>query len=175
MSYLVTLVVCFLATLSVASPVARQAPGFQCDTLNIGSNFALIADGHELVLAAASSFGNGPFPLVTSDSQNPDNVFAELFYCGPPGPAVAATSNTVPLTNGELTFNGDVNGSPGTPAQVYCGQNFGGTTYLAFNGDAQNFALCNSNTDGSVIAVYNPGAGFDLTSCSKVSIEITSQ
>ncbi|KAF8268702.1 hypothetical protein EI94DRAFT_1700037 [Lactarius quietus] len=169
MSYLVTLVVFFLATLSVASPVARQAPGFQCDSLDfsdftidaVDTNDPLIKLGLTIA-TSGSSFTPIAIPLVV-----PSNIITETFNMIEGGLNAiessghpVAISAPVSFTNSLLFLNRIIDNISEIPeARGYCVQNVGGTAYLAVNGDAGNFAICDSSTDDSVVVVYNPQRG----------------
>ncbi|KAF8268701.1 hypothetical protein EI94DRAFT_1700036 [Lactarius quietus] len=167
MSYLVTLVVSFFATLSVASPVERQLPGFQCTNLNV-SSFTL------------STFSQAdPTPQGLSMASIGDDTAIPLALWKGAARSVG-TSTTIAFTNGVAIFNEVIDNLPDTPAEVYCEQidpnaSTGQGNFLALNGDSQKWSLCNSTTSNSVVVVYNPqqdaeAAGFDLTTCSHAVI-----
>ncbi|KAF8268699.1 hypothetical protein EI94DRAFT_1119830 [Lactarius quietus] len=192
MSYIVALVISFLAALSVASPVVRQLSDAPCQTVDVRS-FTLAAvpnsDSTTQLFLSVSGGSDPVTPLATSESQNVTaGPIADLFQMADGGITtiirssgiVLSTSLGVSTTNGLLNFQFAAD-SATFAVEVYCEVDFsapqGSQYFLAVNGDASNFSLCTSDS-GEDVVVYNAqedgseDAGFDFTTCSGVSLQI---
>jgi len=193
MSYIVALVISFLVALSVASPVARQLSDAPCQNVDVRS-FTLAAvpnsDSTTQLFLSVSGGSDPVTPLATSESQNVTaGPIADLFQMADGGITtiirssgiVLSTSLGVSTTNGLLNFQFAAD-SATFAVEVYCEvEDFsapqGSQFFLAVNGDASNFSLCTSDS-GENVVVYNAqpdgseDAGFDITTCSGVSLQI---
>ncbi|KAF8267664.1 hypothetical protein EI94DRAFT_1801380 [Lactarius quietus] len=192
MSYLVTLVVSFLATLSVASPVnvTRQSGCSSLTATNFTMNAISKANSsnlQKLALGASSPAKSAAVaPLLTETSAL--CLFGDVFNMADgkmtafaSDGSVAGTSNSVPSLNGVLQFNRPVHGSTNVPVDVYCkvvaSEN---TTLLAMNGDPNNFSLCDESSSDAVLLVYKAGqagsmeTGFNWETCVAVNVTIIS-
>ncbi|KAF8261719.1 hypothetical protein EI94DRAFT_1809856 [Lactarius quietus] len=196
MSYLVTFVVSFLATLSVASPVARQTSVCPSGGSANASNFTMLAvsktntsDQRSVGLGSVglSLLGSVGW-LAATDTIN--NLLAENFILtdgqiaayGSDGSPIGVSS-PVPTANGKLGFNNAYDGVQIVPGEGYC--ELFNTTYgigysdiLAVNGgDSENFSLCKGIGNEDLV-IYNPvneaedETGFNFTTCNAVVIHI---
>jgi hypothetical protein len=198
MSYLAILVVSFLTTLSLASPVARQtSPCPLNGTPNPASHFTLLSvskadssDQQPLALGLNGIPDSSTSWLGTANSI--DTIVAETFFMLDEGITAYASdgsfvgvSNLVPSGNGLLSFQHPYGTLEIKIAQIYCelfntspnGALFPDT--LAVNGaDSNSFSLCTSSTSGEVLVVYNAteagstDAGFVWTTCTAVDVYI---
>ncbi|KAN0138196.1 hypothetical protein V8E53_004085 [Lactarius tabidus] len=197
MSYLAILVISFFATLSLASPVARQTSLCPSNGTPNASNFTLLAVsktdpsvqtplalGSNGLTDDSTSYLGTADSIVTIVAEDFDMVDGGVTAYAPDGSFVGA-SKAVPSPNGLLSFQHPYGNIQILIAQIYCelfNTSPHGVPYpyaLAVNGgDSDSFSLCQSSTSDEVLVIYNAAeagstdAGFDWTTCTPVFVNI---
>jgi len=194
-SLAIILVVSFLATLTLASPVARQASLCPWNGVPNASNFTLLSVSRTdtsvqkplaLGLAAHSSVA------WLGSAGSIHSIVAQNFVLADGGitayasdGGVVAVSKPVPNESGLLSFLRPDKGETVAPAEVYCelfntsphGAEFPFT--LAVNdGDSDHFSLCKRSTSNEFVVIYNAtkasskDAGYKWTTCTAVDVHV---
>ncbi|KAI9453021.1 hypothetical protein BJY52DRAFT_1290936 [Lactarius psammicola] len=197
---LAILVAPFLATLSLASPVARQTSQSLCPWNGVPntSNFTLVsvskADSSIQKSLALGSNGLPPPRSVgwLGSAESLESIVAENFVLKDGGiTAYALDGSPVGVSDAVATEDGWAlfalldEGETIAPAEVYCelfstsphGIEFPYT--LAVNGgDSDHFSLCKSNNSDEFVVIYNAveasskDAGYEWTTCTAVGVHV---
>ncbi|KAI0272310.1 hypothetical protein BC834DRAFT_840649 [Gloeopeniophorella convolvens] len=192
-----TIVISLLATLSFASPVARQssAPACAWNSVTDASNFTLLSvqksdtSIQKQLVLGTNGQPNGLTAFLGTAESVTAPIVAENFVMANGGitgygadDRVTAVSLAVADENGWLSFARPSPLLTPAPADAYCelfntsphGTEFPYT--LAANGESEEFSLCQSSTSDEFVIIFNavqassPSAGYIWSSCQSVTV-----
>jgi hypothetical protein len=187
-----------LATLILASPVARQASLCPWNGVPNASNFTLLSVSKtETSVQKPLALGSNGLPAPSSvawlgSAESIDSIVARNFVLADGGITaytldgdLVGVSNPVANESGGLSFLRPDERMMAAPAEVYCelfNTSPHGVEYpytLAVNdGDSDHFSLCKSSTRNEFVVIYNAAeasskdAGYDWTTCTAVDVHV---